>query len=205
MVNNLSFYASSEFYFFFFNFISVAALCITLDKLVTTDLINYEERKKLNEKMGDGCCLLQNYKKAIDYYLQMLENGKLCYKNEKELIPIYVSLYQTYKDDKQYEKSLEYLWKEYELNKNEPTEAFNTLCNIAEIYEIQLKPFWTIYDIYQKAIDEARKSGNCTNEKIVYYRLMKLEKHHNMHCLIDNLKEEAKSRGMDKMREYTNL
>lgn len=168
-----------------------------MDELITTSSVDYTRRKSLYEKLGDGCCHLGNYDKAIEYYLNMLDCADLNNERGKSLIPIYVSLYQTYKDNKQYDQALKYLWKEYELNKDEPKEAFSTLCSIAEICELQMQSFWTIQDIYQKAKHHAAKAGDARLklEKIVYARLRKLHIKHDMNVLAEELVQEAISKG----------
>lgn len=165
--------------------------------MVTTSSVDYSKRKCLYEKLGDGCCHLGNYDKALEYYSKMLECANLNNETGKSIIPIYVSLYQTYKDNKQYDEALKYLWKEYELNKDEPKEAFSTLCGIAEICELQMQSFWTIQDIYQRAKHHAAGAGEdkLKLEKIVYARLRKLQIKHGMNVLAEELLQEAISKG----------
>lgn len=173
-------------------------ICETLDELVTTSSVDYTKRKHLYEKLGDYCCHLFNYTKALDYYGKMLECAQLNKESGKALIPIYISLYQTYKDNKQYDEALKYLWMEFELNKDVPKEAFSTLCTIAEICELQKQSFWTIQDIYQQAKEQAIKVGGETQlklEKIVYARLKKLHMKHNMNVLAEELVHEASVKG----------
>lgn len=45
----------------------------------------------------------------------------------KDLIPIYSSLWQTYKNNNQYEEAFEYAQKEYELLKDNPAEVLYPL------------------------------------------------------------------------------
>uniref|UniRef100_A0A1A9WG26 Tonsoku-like protein n=1 Tax=Glossina brevipalpis TaxID=37001 RepID=A0A1A9WG26_9MUSC len=177
----------------------VAKICQLLDELVTTGLVDYSKRKILFEKLGDGCCHLGNYSKALEYYHKMLDCAKLNHDSGKLLIPIYVSLYQTYKDNKQYEQALEYLQKEYELNKDVPSEAFLTLCAIADIYELQLQSFWVIQDILQQAKEYIPRCGDERSkmERIIYSRLRKLQIKHDMNSLADDLLQEANSKGID--------
>ncbi|XP_073840267.1 tonsoku-like protein [Musca autumnalis] len=177
----------------------VVKICKTLDELVTTSSIDYVKRKQLYEKLGDYCCNLFNYPKALEYYGKMLECAQLNNESGKSLIPIYVSLYQTYKDNNQYDEALKYLWMEFDLNKDVPKEAFSTLCTIAEVCEMQKQSFWTIQDIYQKAKDQATLAGDSQLklEKIVYARLRKLQLKHNMNVLADELAQEATSKGLD--------
>ncbi|XP_017471856.1 PREDICTED: tonsoku-like protein isoform X2 [Rhagoletis zephyria] len=178
----------------------VVKICQILDELVTTSSIDYAKRKSLFEKLGDGCCQLQNYSKAIEYYQQMLNCAEKNAEPEKNLIPIYVSLYQTYKDNKEYDQALVYLWKEYELNRDVPSEAFSTLCTIAEVCEQQRQSFWTIQDIYQKAKQQVAKNGSdrerIKHERIVFVRLKRLMLKHKMQMLADELLEEAKEKGI---------
>ena len=48
-------------------------LCRTQDSLLSTPETNYESRKLLYERMGDGATAVNNYKKSIEYYSKMLE------------------------------------------------------------------------------------------------------------------------------------
>lgn len=179
----------------------VVKICQTLDELVLTSSVDYAKLKDLYEKLGDGCCHLFNYEKALVYYQKMLECAEANGESGKSLVPIYVSLYQTYKDNKQYDKAMEYLWKEFELNQDVPSEAFTTLCSIAEICEQQAQPFWTIHDVYQKALRQATKTDDNETrhklEKIALVRLYKLQQKHKMIVLLENLEEEAKGKGIN--------
>ncbi|XP_017074027.1 tonsoku-like protein [Drosophila eugracilis] len=177
----------------------VVKICQTLDELVLTSSMDYGKLKSLYEKLGDGCCHLMNYEKALTYYQKMLENAELNKESGKSLVPIYVSLYQTYRDNGQFDKALEYLWKEFELNQDVPSEAFTTLCTIAEICEQQSHPFWTTHDVYQKALRQAEKAGTSSDklEKIAMVRLRRLMLKHNMQVLVENLEAEATGKGID--------
>ncbi|ALC43242.1 CG7457 [Drosophila busckii] len=183
----------------------VVKICQSLDELVVTSSVDYGKLKDLYERLGDGCCHLLNYEKALVYYQKMLESAKLNEERGKSLVPIYVSLYQTYKDNKQFDKALEYLWKEFELNQDMPTEAFTTLCSIAEICEQQAQPFWTVHDVYQQALRQVSKVEHETTrqklEKIALVRLYKLQRKHNMHLLLEQLEAEAKAKGIDLLAE----
>ncbi|KAH8270318.1 hypothetical protein KR018_007724 [Drosophila ironensis] len=181
----------------------VVKVCQTLDDLVLTSSVDYAKLKTLYERLGDGCCHLMNYEKALVYYQKMLENAELNQESGKSLVAIYVSLYQTYRDSGQYDKALEYLWKEFEVNQDVPSEAFNTLCTIAEVCEQQSHPFWTVHDIYQKALRQAAKAGSSSAklEKIALVRLRRLEQKHNMHVLVENLEQEAMAKGIDLSKE----
>lgn len=129
-------------------------MCYTDDALICIKDTNYEMRKSLNEKMADGYCFFKKYSKAITYYLSMLECAELNNEKGKDLIPIYVSLYQTYRDNNQYDEALKYYWKEYDLCSDIPREAFNTLMNISEVLELSNKEYETIEAVYNKARQE---------------------------------------------------
>ena len=62
---------------------------------------------KLYEQLGDGASDIGNFTHALEYYHKMLENGIDQQLPTKDLVPIYVSLAQTYADNKQYEKAIE--------------------------------------------------------------------------------------------------
>lgn len=175
----------------------VAAMCYTEDSLMTTASDDYKSKKELYEKMGDGSCKLQSYSMAINYYLKMLEFAKLNKETGKDLIPIYVSLYQTFKDNKQFDLALDYLWMEFELCKDVPKEAFTTLMNIGEIYENAKKTFWDIDEIYQRARKEAKLFKNLKFERIVLEKMISLRKSNDMSTMAEVLEEEAKSSGIN--------
>lgn len=173
------------------------AICKIEDQLIVTDSTDYEKVKKFYEHLGDGSCKLLNYEKGIVYYLKMLEIAELNGDNDKLLIPIYVSLYQTYKDNKEYQLALKYLWKEYEINKNISKEAYATLLNIADCYELlNTKDFWDIENILLRAKDEAKKLKSLKMEKNVILKQIQLRKKHNMNLFIEILKDEAKDSGI---------
>lgn len=111
---------------------TVAALCKAEDDLIVVYAGDYKRRRELYEKMGDGSCALGNYDKAAIYYEHTLENARLNKENGSTLIPIYVSLYETYRDMKSYKKALKYMWEEFELCKDNAKESAYTLLSIAE-------------------------------------------------------------------------
>uniref|UniRef100_A0A1B0DFZ7 Uncharacterized protein n=1 Tax=Phlebotomus papatasi TaxID=29031 RepID=A0A1B0DFZ7_PHLPP len=179
----------------------VAALCYTEDSLITANSTDYRRKKDLYEKMGDGSCKLENYDKALSYYQKMLENAELSGDSGKTLIPIYVSLYQTYKDNNNYKEALEYSWKEYELCKDVPQEAFLTLMNIAELSDLAEMKFWDVEKIYQRARREAEKTGNKKSEGLVVSKLLLFQRKHEMDSLAELLEKEAKLSGLDCVAE----
>lgn len=99
----------------------------TENALITTDNNDYKCRKTLYEKMGDGAVQLKNFKKALEYYEKMLEVALANGDTGKELSICYVSIAQTYKDDKQYDKAIEYFEKDLKVCDANDKEAALTL------------------------------------------------------------------------------
>lgn len=129
----------------------IVLMCQTENSLLLASQTDYEERRQLNEKLGDACVALKKYSKAIAYYEKMLENSENCGMADRSLIPCYVSLAQTYKDNQQYYQALEYFQKELKLYNENSIEACKTLLNIADIMEAQYDPFEKIWSVYEKA------------------------------------------------------
>lgn len=137
----------------------IVVMCQTENNLLMASQIDYEQRRQLNEKLGDACVALKKYSKAITYYEKMLENSERCGMTDKSLIPCYVSLAQTYKDNKQYYQALEYFNRELNLYSKNSIETCKTLLNIAEVMEAQYDPFDKIWSIYERALEIAKE--NC--------------------------------------------
>ncbi|XP_063382703.1 tonsoku-like protein [Cydia fagiglandana] len=164
----------------------VAAMCYTDDRRVGIDPSHHSELKKVYESLGDGACYLQNYDDAVSNYLKMLEQAELAGESGKQLIPIYVSLYQTYKDMGSYNDALMYLEKEYELIKDEPKEAFTTLYNIAETSYLAKKP----YDQIERACLNARNAAKEWNKRKYEIRALKsLLKYQEEYFELDKMEE----------------
>lgn len=151
-------------------------MCYTEDSLLTTADSDFKLKKKLYEKMGDGACELKIFDKAIDYYKKMLEYAELNGESEKDLIPVYVSLAQTYKDNKEYDLAAEYFQKEYELSFNNPKESCSTLLNIAELYLLSEKKYEEIAKMYEKARLVARETREMKIEGKVITRFINAQK-----------------------------
>ncbi|KXJ78777.1 hypothetical protein RP20_CCG003591 [Aedes albopictus] len=175
----------------------LVAICRVEDELITTGSDEYGKKKILYEKMGDGSCKLLNFEKAIDYYLKMLECAELNGETGRQLVPTYVSLYQTYKDNKQYEEALKYMWKEYELIKDEPKEAYNTLLSISEIFEEQKRNCFEIEDIYRRVRHEAQKLQSLSLQRAPMKRCVAMLKKNCMDLMAENLEKEAADLGID--------
>lgn len=139
---------------------TVAALCKTEDDLIVVYTGDYKRRRMLYEKMGDGSCALGNFEKAAMYYEHALENAKLNKEKDSDLIPLYVSLYETYRDNKCYKKALKYMWAEFDLCKNNPKEAVYTLLAIAETTLLSGEGESTAEGLLRQALKSAKESGD---------------------------------------------
>lgn len=138
----------------------IVLMCQTENSLLLASQMDFEQRKQLNEKLGDACVALKKYSKAILYYKKMLEYSERCGMTGKSLIPCYVSLAQTYKDNQQYYQALEYFDKELNLYNENSIEACKTLLNIADIMEAQYDPFDKIWSVYEKAKKIAKNNND---------------------------------------------
>lgn len=173
--------------------IIVAAMCKAQNALITTDSDNFIERKKLYEKLGDGACKLKNFVSAITYYKKMLETAEQNGDSGVQLVPVYVSLYQTYRDMNDYDLALQYMEKESELCKDVPAERFSTLLGIAETKSLAGKDFWTIDGVYDKAKRLAQEMGDRKKEKQVMLKQLELREKYEMKTLADIMRDEIKS------------
>lgn len=168
-------------------------MCKAENALITTDSEDLIERKKLYEKLGDGASRLRNFLAAIGYYKKMLEAAEKNGDNGSKLMPVYVSLYQTYRDMNEYDQALEFMQKEYELCRDVPSETFSTLLGIAETKSLAGKDFWTVDATYEEAKQVAQNMGSKKKEKMVLLKQLALREKHGMTTLVDIMREELKS------------
>lgn len=173
----------------------VYALCKFEDDLITTDSCDYVKRKILFEKLGDGACKLKNYRKAVEYYQKQLEIAELNGDTGRSLIPIYISLYQTYIDMSEYDDAMRYLQLEYELIRNEPKESCSTLLSMANLLHLMKKDFWEVDSMYRKALCEARKAEDTIAERAIVKKLVALCMENKMESLAEILEHEAEQKG----------
>lgn len=130
--------------------------------------------------------------------MKALESSQLNGESEHQLIPIYVSLYQTYIDNKEYHKALEFMKKEYELIKNEPKEAVLTLMGLGNLLDLAGKDFWEAEAMFRKALEESKKVDETHNlEKDVMQKFMKLCRKRSMTSVAEMLEQEAIEKGYD--------
>lgn len=169
-------------------------MCLAENSLITTDSKSYSVQKGLFEQLGDGACKLKNFTAAIGYYKKMLEAAEKC-GSAPNLIPVYVSLYQTYKDMHEYESALEYMWKEYELCKSVHREAYSTLMGIAETMDLAAKEFWSVDDVYERAKKVAADNGLKRKATDTVMKQIALREKHNMTTLADIMRQELAASG----------
>lgn len=147
-------------------------LCELEAKLTGTDETSLSERKDLNEKLGDACCSVKSYKHALQCYLNMLDCALALGQCGKQLQPCYVSLYTTYRDDKQYDLALEYARKELEVVGSVPSEAAKSHIAIGEILELKGSSYFDISEEYLAAHRLAVESGNTALQASALRRLL---------------------------------
>lgn len=167
-------------------------MCKTENALITIDSDDLVERKKLYEKLGDGACKLKNFVAAIGYYKKMLETAEQIGDCGVQLVPVYVSLYQTYRDMNDYDLALEYMEKESELCKEVPSERFSTLLGIAETQSLAGKDFWTVDAVYEEAKRVAQEMADRKKEKRVMLKQLELREKYEMTTLAEIMRDELK-------------
>ncbi|KAJ8716272.1 hypothetical protein PYW08_013557 [Mythimna loreyi] len=182
----------------------VAAMCYTEDLLISTNPSDHVTFKKHYEKLGDGACHLRNYAAAAEYYLKMLDHAVLAGDCGKTLIPIYVSLYQTYKDMGAYSEALDYYEKEYELIKDVPKEAFTTMYNIAETLYLAKRPYGQIEKACLKARRAAREWNKRKYEIRVLKSLLKYQEEYGETDKMEQTREDLRDLGYDDLDNLEN-
>lgn len=176
-------------------------MCKAENALITTDSDDLVVRKNFYEKLGDGACKLKNFPAAIGYYKKMLEAAEMNGDSGAQLVPVYVSLYQTYRDMKEYNLALELMQKEYELCNGVPSEKFSTLMGIAETKSMAGLDFWSIDATYEEAKQIAQNMGNKKKEKLVLLKQLALREKNEMSTLAEIMREELKSTSFN-LTEY---
>ncbi|XP_064599134.1 tonsoku-like protein [Liolophura sinensis] len=124
-----------------------------LDTVAPDDLA---ERARLYEKLGDLAAGIASYKQAIHFYLNLLDCSVKQQRCDKDMIPVYVSLAQTYADDKQYDKAIEYYNKELKCRQGDNEQMCRTMLNIAEAEEMSGLGYSDVMKSYLAAFEHAR-------------------------------------------------
>ncbi|XP_045614849.2 tonsoku-like protein [Procambarus clarkii] len=158
------------------NLKTVVGLCSAEDNLLTCGEAEGDEKIKLYEKLGDGSANLCLYSQALEYYHKMLNLALKLDKNSSFLAPVYLSLAQTYSDNKQYKEAKSYYMKEFDIKVSEDySEACKTLINVADTCEALKEKYETVSLIYQQAKELAMKAKNRKLEAYVLHLHSSLE------------------------------
>ncbi|XP_044729365.1 tonsoku-like protein [Chrysoperla carnea] len=157
----------------------------------------YGRKNKLYETMGDACCELKLYTKAIEYYKEMLENAQLNNETGKGLSAAYISLAQTYKDNKEYDLALEYFEKDFNLSCNNPQEVVESYLNITEVLELSKVAYEKIEPYFNKAIETAHDANLIKLEEKCYTKLLILQRKSGKNDLVEVTLQKRQALGVD--------
>ncbi|XP_048477148.1 tonsoku-like protein [Rhincodon typus] len=117
-----------------------------------------QELLGLCEQLGDLCCKVGSYRKAIDYYEMQLKHAKLLRRPDRELAVIHVSLATTFADLKDYSQSVKYYEAELALRKGNPKEECETWLNMALAKEEGGESFSELEKCYRNALQIAEQA-----------------------------------------------
>ncbi|XP_078285770.1 tonsoku-like protein isoform X2 [Rhinoraja longicauda] len=117
-----------------------------------------QEALGLYEQLGDLCCKVNSYRRAIDYYQMQLSHAEELQKPERELGVIHVSLATTFADLKEYELSLKHYQAELALRRGSPKEECKTWLNVAMVKEECGCPCAELEECYRKALQCAEQA-----------------------------------------------
>ncbi|KAI4471123.1 tonsoku-like protein [Holotrichia oblita] len=168
----------------------VAVMSYTEDRLLTISNDDYETKKQLYEKMGDGASSLKVFAKAIDYYKKMLQAAIDNKEPEINLGSCYFSLAQTYYDDEQYANALEFFQKYYRVCKNNLKEGTSTLISIAEVMDTLGKNSDDVEKIYEQAIALCKEASDNHLEGKTISKYMRYLQKYNLDSKAEQLQEE---------------
>uniref|UniRef100_A0A3Q3A6S2 Tonsoku-like protein n=1 Tax=Kryptolebias marmoratus TaxID=37003 RepID=A0A3Q3A6S2_KRYMA len=120
---------------------------------------------ELFEHLGDLCCKVGCYRKALDAYQAQLKGAETMGKPARELAVIHVSLAATYADLRQHSQAVGHYRKELALRQGSPTEECSTWLNIAAAQEDGGCAFEDVESSYGAALRCARASGEARLQK----------------------------------------
>lgn len=152
-------------------------VCIGIDDCETKlkNCKKLHEQKEMLEKIADGLSSIDCFDLAIKKYHMTLNCMKQADSPLSEKAPILFSLAQTYLDNGNISKALEYFEEEYKCNKEKPLEQIKTLWKIAEVLENE-KEADKSEEFYRKAVLLAEEVGD---QKYIYNSLNKLLEFYN--------------------------
>lgn len=133
---------------------------------------------KVYEILADNATNCNLYELAIKHYLKVLELANQLKTPQSELVPIFMSLAQTYQDDHQYLKAIHYYQKEIEHYKSNPEQACRTYLNIAINQENVKMSYEVIKLTYLKALQCAQEAKHLVLERLTLRSLVQLQEAH---------------------------
>uniref|UniRef100_A0A3Q2PHV3 Tonsoku-like protein n=1 Tax=Fundulus heteroclitus TaxID=8078 RepID=A0A3Q2PHV3_FUNHE len=120
---------------------------------------------ELSEQLGDLCCKVGCYRKALDAYQAQLNAAEALGKPARELAVIHVSLAATHTDLRQHSRAVEHYRKELALRQGNSTEECSTWLNIAAAQEEGGGSVEDVESSYASALRCARASGQTRLQK----------------------------------------
>ncbi|XP_064410086.1 tonsoku-like protein [Latimeria chalumnae] len=112
----------------------------------------------ISEQLGDLCCKVCCYQKAVEYYNKQLKCAEAAKRPERELAVIHVSLATTFGDLKDYKQVVKHYRAELGLRRGNPTEECKTWLNIALTQEEDGQSYEQMEQSYQNALRCAKQA-----------------------------------------------
>ncbi|XP_072313998.1 tonsoku-like protein [Eucyclogobius newberryi] len=131
---------------------------------------------ELAEQLGDLCCKVGCYSKALDAYQAQLSGAKAMGKPSRELAVIHVSLAATYSDLKQFSKAVEHYKQELTLRAGSAAEECSTWQNIAVVQEEGGCDDDEVDHSFSKALECAQEAGQARIQKRVLRRWLSYQR-----------------------------
>ncbi|XP_034240435.1 tonsoku-like protein [Thrips palmi] len=151
---------------------NTAAIDLLQRKILNNPEMPPEDKYKCYERLGDAFAQEGVFTFALENYEKMLEFGKIA---DLDLKPCYVSLSQTCKDLKMYEKAIMY-YKEELLLCQSPKDACDSLMNIYECQKMLKLPVLDQLETLEKALVEANKDNNINVQRDILSDIEKVQK-----------------------------
>uniref|UniRef100_UPI00398EBFCD tonsoku-like protein isoform X2 n=1 Tax=Pristiophorus japonicus TaxID=55135 RepID=UPI00398EBFCD len=119
-----------------------------------SELADEEQQEALGlcEQLGDLCCKVGTYQKAINYYRMQLKHAETLRKTDRELAVIHVSLATTFADLKDHEQSVKHYEAELGLRRGNPKEECKTWLNMALAKDEGGQPHSDLEECYRNAL-----------------------------------------------------
>nr|XP_054749639.1 tonsoku-like protein [Lytechinus pictus] len=178
--------------------LQIAIRCVNLQvKLEGLSPNDQESQFPILEALGDLCCKVDSFKRAIEFYKKQLHCAKELGKPFKEQASIYVSLAATYADISQFREAIEMYNEELKLRRGNLKEETKTWLNVADMQEKAGGSLEVIQESYSKALELAKKADHPQLQiQALRSQLGVLQKHNIEHLLrptqkmLKNLREE---------------